>query len=147
MVADIEELEKMDASELHAEILNAKEVLTPIIWEKLIFPIADGTVKLSGGDQVLRTSTLIQDHPIRGEGQRDFSGESEGSPPPQDSSPDYGEARNDFWSISGNNIYRHHVEPRVKLYVPGEESFPTPLRCIDVTIRRVDSFHTIRNTG
>ena len=29
-------------------------------------------------------------------------------------------------------IYRHHVEPRV-LYVPREESFPTPLKYIDVT--------------
>ena len=28
------------------------------------------------------------------------------------------EARNDFWTISGIYIYRHHVEPRVKLYVP-----------------------------
>ena len=42
--------------------LNAREVLTPQNGEK-IFPIADGTVKLSGGDQVLRTSTLIQDSP------------------------------------------------------------------------------------
>ena len=30
MVADIEELEQMDASELHARRLNAKEVLTPL---------------------------------------------------------------------------------------------------------------------
>ena len=30
MVADIEELETMDASELHARRLNAKEVLTPM---------------------------------------------------------------------------------------------------------------------
>ena len=29
MIADIEELEEMDASELHARKLNAKEVLTP----------------------------------------------------------------------------------------------------------------------
>ena len=43
-----------------------------------------------------------------------------------------GEARNDFWSISGNYILRHHVEPRVKLYVPREGSFPTSLRYIDV---------------
>ena len=54
MVADIEELEQMDASELHARRLNAKEVLTPMNGEQFIFPIADGTVKLSGGDQVLR---------------------------------------------------------------------------------------------
>ena len=30
MIADIEELEEMDASELHARRLNAKEVSTPI---------------------------------------------------------------------------------------------------------------------
>ena len=30
LVADIEELELMDASELHARMLNAKEVLTPM---------------------------------------------------------------------------------------------------------------------
>ena len=43
-VADIEELEEMDASELHARRLNAKEVLTPMNGEKFIFPVADGTV-------------------------------------------------------------------------------------------------------
>ena len=56
MVADIEELEQMDASKLHARRLNAKEVLTPMKGETYIFPIADGTVKISGGgDQDLRT--------------------------------------------------------------------------------------------
>ena len=30
MIADIEELEKMDASEIHARRLNEKEVLTPM---------------------------------------------------------------------------------------------------------------------
>ena len=29
-------------------------------------------------------------------------------------------------------MYRHHVEPRVKLYTPREESFPVPLKYIDV---------------
>ena len=102
---------------------------------KFMFPAADGRNKLSGEDQELRTSTSIRDHPIRGEGQRDFLGESEGSPPssPQDSLPDEGEARNDFWSISGNFIHRHHVEPRVKLHSPREESFPIPLIYIDVS--------------
>ena len=77
---------------------------------------------------------MIRDHPIRGEGHVDFLGESEGSlPPPHDSFPDAGEAINDFWSMSGNFIYRHHVEPRVKLYSPREESFPIPLKNIDVT--------------
>ena len=30
-------------------------------------------------------------------------------------------------------IYRHHVEPRIKLYVPREASFPIRLKSIDVT--------------
>ena len=35
--------------------------------------------------------------------------------------------------MSGNFIYRHHVEPRVELYSPREESFPIPLKYIDVS--------------
>ena len=54
-------------------------------------------------------------------------------PPPHDSFPDAGEAINDFWSMSGSFRYRHHVEPRVKLYSPREESFPIPLKYIDVS--------------
>ena len=77
---------------------------------------------------------MIREHSIRGESHRDFLGESEGSlPPPQDSLPDAGETINDFWSMSGNFIFRHHVEPRVKLYSSREESFPIPLRYIDVS--------------
>ena len=78
---------------------------------------------------------MIREHPIRGEGQVDFLGESEVSlpPPPQDSFPDAGEAINDFWSMSGNFMFRHHVEPRIKLYSPREESFPIPLKYIDVS--------------
>ena len=94
MVADVEELEEMDASEIHAKRLTAKEVLTPMSGEKLKFPIADGTVKLSGGDQVLRTSTSIWDRPDRGEEQRSLLGESDGSPPLRDSSTDDSEAGN-----------------------------------------------------
>ena len=60
--------------------------------------------------------------------------ESAGSlPPPHDSFPDAGEAINDFWSMSGNFKNRHHVGPRVKLYSPREESFPIPLKYIDVS--------------
>ena len=82
----------------------------------------------------MRTSTLVRHRPIQGESTIDFLGESEGSlPQPQDSFQDAGEAINDFWSMSGSFIYRHHVEPRVELYSPREESFPIPLKYIDVT--------------
>ena len=35
--------------------------------------------------------------------------------------------------MSGSLIYRHHIEPRVKLYSPREESFHIPLKYIDVS--------------
>ena len=77
---------------------------------------------------------MTRPRPIQGDGHVDFLGESEGSlPQPHDSLPDAREAINDFWSKSGSFIYRHHVEPRVKLYSPREESFPIPLKYIDVT--------------
>ena len=134
LVADLEELETMDASEIYSKRLNAKEVIFPKEKGEIIFPIADGRMKPLRGDQDLRTSTLVRHRPIQGESNIDFLGESEGSlPPPQDSFPDAGEAINDFWSMSGNFIYRHHVEPRVKLYSPREESFPIPLKYIDVS--------------
>ena len=97
LVADIKELETMDASEIYSKRLNAKEVIFP-----------------KERDRELRTSTLVRHRPTRGESHIDFLGESEGSlPPPHDSCPDAGEAINDFWSMSGNFIFRHHVQPRV----------------------------------
>ena len=132
LIADLEELETMDATEIYSKRLNAKEVIFP--KGEFIFPIADGRIKTLGGDQELITPTLIREYPIRGEDHVDFLGQSEGSlPPPQDSLPDAGEAISDFWSMSRSFIYRHHVEPRVKLYSPREESFPIPLKYIDVT--------------
>ena len=133
LIADLEELETMDASEIYSKRLNAKEVIFPKQGE-FIFPIADGRIKTPGGDQELRTSTLVRHRPVQGESNIDFLGEWEGSlPQPHDSFPDAGEAINDFWSMSGSFIYRHHVELRVALYSPREESFPIPLKYIDIT--------------
>ena len=117
MIADIEELEEMDASELHARRLNAKEVITPQRSGHFIFPIADGTVKTPGGDRRLRTSSLNRERPERGKEQEILRGKSDELHSPtqlqEDSSRDDAEAKNDFWSITGDFIYRHHVEPRV----------------------------------
>ena len=88
----------MDASEIYSKRLNAKEVIFPQKGE-FIFPIADGRIKTFGGDQDLKTSTLVRHRPSQGESNIDFLGESERSiPQPQDSFPDAGEAINDFWS-------------------------------------------------
>ena len=122
----------MDASEIYSK-LNAKGD-TSQRKRRIYFPIADGRIKTLGGDQDLRTSTLDRHRPIQGESNIDFLGESEGSlPQPHDSFPDAAETRNDFLSMSGNFICRHHVEPRVKLYSLREESFPIPLKYIDVS--------------
>ena len=124
----------MDASEIYSKRLNAQGVIFLKEKGEFIFPIADGRIKRPGGDEDLRTSTLIRQRPIRGKSHLDFLGESEGSlPPPHDSFPDASEAINDFWSMSGNFICRHHVEHRVKLYSPREESFPIQLKYIDVS--------------
>ena len=54
LVADIEELEKMDASEMFPRRINAKEVLMPQKGDYFIFPIARGTAKLLGRDHDFR---------------------------------------------------------------------------------------------
>ena len=106
----------MDASQLHARRLSAKEVIFPEEKENLFFQSQMDESNFLEEIKNLRTSTLIRHRPIQGESHVDFLGESEGSPPPpQDSDPDAGEAINDFWSMSRNFIYRHHVEPRDKL--------------------------------
>ena len=123
----------MDASEIYSKRLNAKGSDISQKGE-FIFSNRRWTNQTLGGGQDLRTSTLTRQRSVRGESHVDFLGESEGSlPPPHDSFPDAGEAINDFWSMSGNFIYRHQVEPRVKLYSPREESSPIPLKCIDVS--------------
>ena len=66
-----------------------------------------------------------------------FFKETDGSQP-LDTQTDDREARNDFWTIAGNYVHPHHVEPTVKFYVPNEESFPIPLENIDV-VRRTNT--------
>ena len=61
----------------------------------------------------------------------EFQENSDGSQPAE--TKDNAKASNDFWSIERDLIYRHHVEPRVHPPVPKEESFPIPLKYIDVT--------------
>ncbi len=50
LVADLEELETMDASEIYSKRLNALEAIFPKQGE-FIFPIADGRIKSLGRDQ------------------------------------------------------------------------------------------------
>ena len=116
MVADIEELETMDASEIFSRNTRCKgstkfprrmdnSLVQSQMYEKYWWKSGPENTHFDTGSS------------IRGENHVDFLGETEGSlAPPHDTFPDAGEAINDFWSMSGNFIYRHHVEPKVKLY-------------------------------
>ena len=98
--------------------LHAKEMIMPKKGGNFLFPIADGTVKLSGGDNGMRKSTSTRNQPERGEKLRDdLRGEPDGSQQ-IDVMMDDREARSDSWSIEGKYIHRHHVEPGVQLTVP-----------------------------
>ena len=72
---------------------------------------------------------LIRDHPERGEEQEVFRVESDGLFNTGRSGSQKGCL---VYYGRGNLIFCHHAEPRVKLYMPKEESFPIPMKYIDV---------------
>ena len=132
LIGDLEDLEMLDASDIYPRRIKLKEVSISQKDDEFTFPIADGTAKLSGRDYEFREPTPKRDQLVRSE---DLSGEILGeSGESQLAEPtDEAEARADFWSIQGDFIYRYHNEPRVQLYVPKEETFPIPLKYVDVT--------------
>ena len=132
LIADLDDLEKVEASEVYPRRIKAKDVLISQKDDEFVFPFADGTAKLSGRDYEFRESTPRRETLVRSEDlSREFQCESRESQ--QADTTDDAEVRADFWSIQGDFIYRHHTEPRVQLCVPKEETFPFPLKYIDVT--------------
>ena len=126
LVADIEELDMLDASDIHARRLNARgnnaqkrvnkfftdrRWNSKIVWKKLWSPRIHS-----------KAETTCKEWRCQRRTSRKLGNVSTDR-----------RTRNDFWLIEGGFIYRHHVEPRVQLYVPEEESFPIPLKYIDVT--------------
>ena len=117
----------MDASEIYPRRINAKEVFISQKGQTFMFPVADGTAKLSGRDCEFREPSPRRERTVRSE---DLSGELQGEP---------GESlnrKNQKMTLkpvpTSEVIYRHHSKPRVQLNVPKEETFPIPLKYIDV---------------
>ena len=111
LVAGIEELEKLDASEIYPRRLNAEEVLITHKGGEFVFLVAGGSATLSGRDYEFQEPTLRRESTVRRE---NLSGESKGDREefqPEETKDD-AETQEDFWSIQGDSIYRHHVEPR-----------------------------------
>ena len=90
---------------------------------------------LQGGNNVLGVKKT----------EKELQGNSEGSQPTDETKED-AEARNDFWSMEGDFICRHHVEPRVQPCVPKEETFPLPLKYMDVTRTTHTKFDVLRDS-
>ena len=67
LIADLEELETMDASEIYSKRPNAKEVIFHQEKGELFFQSQMDESKTLGRDQRLRTSTLVRHRPIQGE--------------------------------------------------------------------------------
>ena len=129
LVVDLEGLEEMEASKINAIRLNAKEViLPPKGGENYKFTVADGTGRRPSTENI------------------DLDPESTNSRRKSPKFPRrirrvFHQPRNfkthfrmpvKHEMISGpsreTSKNRHHVEPRVKLCTPREESFPIPLK-------------------
>ena len=113
----IEELENLDTSEKHARWLSAKEVLMLKMVKISCSNCLEEIMFSEGWPQFTITLHEATNTTVFLQGESDESHSS-------DTLTDDGEARNDFPSIEGNHVYRHHVEPRLEPLVPKEESFP-----------------------
>ena len=71
LIADLEDLEKMDVFEIYPRRIKAKEVLISQKGDEFILPVADGTAQVSGRDHDFREPTLRRESTTRSE---DFSG-------------------------------------------------------------------------
>ena len=126
LIADLKDLEKLDASEIQSRRINAKEALISQTEDELIFPVGRWYSKIIRKRLRIPRTPLRREPTVRSE---NLSGEIQGE---LEAEPrDDAEAWNDFWSFQGDFIYRHN-EPQVQLYVLKKETFPVPLKYIDV---------------
>ena len=93
--------------------------------------MADGSAKLWGRDNEFQETAPRREQTVRSEGlSGDSHGAAEESLQNKKTKRQFGK---DFWSMQGDFVYRHHIEPRVQLHVPTERTFPIPLKYLDVT--------------
>ena len=83
--------------------------------ENFVFPVADGSATLSGRDYEFQDPTLRREPTVRRE---NLGEESQGDKEvfQLDETKDDAETQEDLWSIQGDFIYRHHIEPRIQFF-------------------------------
>ena len=114
---DIVNSKKMDASEICPRRLDAKEVLITHKDGEIVFPVADGSATLFGRDYDFQEPTLRQESIVKRE---NLIGESHGDRKefrPEETKDD-AETQEDFRSIQGDFVYRHHIEPTKRKIIP-----------------------------
>ena len=93
--------------------LNETEVLKTQRDEEFVFPMADGSAKLSGRDYEFQEPTLRRESIVRKE---NLCGESHGDREEFQTkeTKDDGGINKDFWAHAEarKDFYRHHIEPR-----------------------------------
>ena len=108
LIAGLEELENVDASEIYPRRISAMETLIRQKGDEFIFPFADGTGNLSGRDYEFREPSAIRENAVRsGRLRGEFQGELEESQPTE--LEDGAEARADFRSIQDDFVCNKSV--------------------------------------
>ena len=116
LIADIEKLDQMDASEIHASRHKAKEVLTLMKGEKIHLPSRRwNSKKISGGDRRPRNIHLNSGSSRTGNSSRRIRRTLLSIPTSRWTQHEMmRKLKKNSATITGEFIYRHHVEPRVK---------------------------------
>ena len=133
LIPDLEELEILDASNIYPRRINAKEVLITQKEDEFLFPIADGTAKLSGRDCEFREPTLRREPTVRSE---DLSGEIQGESEesqPAEPTDDAKAWRDFFWSIKMTSSIVITMNLEFNSLCRRRKHSLIPLKYIDVT--------------
>ena len=114
MIAGYEDLQESEASEIYVKGFKNQEVIRK---RRLRISVRKRNSKTSWSSKTIMNSgeNLEREHDVEIE-----EGDRKGS------------NTEDSWSMSGEFIYRHHEEHRLKLYDPDNETFPIPLKYVDV---------------
>ena len=142
LVADVEELEHLDVSEIHARRLNAKEVLMPKTGAEFLFPFRRWNSQVGGKRSVFSGKSTQFRNAVHEERSTTVFFKETGLNH-QTSKLMTQKRETISESFSGSHINRHHVQPRVKLYVPNEGSFPASLKYMDVVRPTSTTFNVL----
>ena len=135
-VLDWDEVENAEAlHQIYERDIHIKEVSALKVDGRFSFPLAEGKLRQPGSfrpkrqrRRYLPADPDTTDYPESGaEPLQEFSdaeSESVEALPPEDK---------DYWTLVEDNLVRHHVTPRNKMFVPSQEDCPVPLDYLDIS--------------